>query len=134
MKVIKIPVFTEEFKITLVIGNKSELTKYIYKKTDWDKESVKEKVDECNGSCWSGLPDIHPIITIDGDLPAEDAISTLPHEAAHASDYITDFIGINDVNGEFRGYVISCVMRHFFQKFDVLKKAKKKPSSPNKSS
>ena len=69
---------------------------------------------------------LHPLIVIDGDIPANHALATIAHEAAHALDYIIEFIGMDDRSGEFRAHGIAEIMRQTTKVIlgDVIKKKK----------
>jgi len=113
MKTILVPVFTEEYKIRVIVGTNTEMAKYISRNIDdWDYEKALEHCKETRGSCFNLLPGKYPLITLDSDLPYEMALATLPHEASHAYTYIAEYMGIDDRNDELRGHTISAVMRY----------------------
>lgn len=91
MKNIKVPIFTEEYKIEV------EITKNIK--------------DEFRGRAFNRLPDKNPLIKINGDLSYYTALATLAHEASHAMDYIEEYLGLEDPSGEFHAHGIGAVMR-----------------------
>jgi len=113
MKKIKVPIFTEEYKIVVVVGTVEELAQYVSKNvTDFNYERALQQCSETRGAAWNLLPSYHPLITLDIDLPYELALATLPHEASHAIGYIMDYLGIEDTSDEIRGHAISAVVRH----------------------
>lgn len=123
MKTFKVPIFTEEYKIEVAIGTTEELAKLVSKTClGWDYEDAYARCRSSRGLAFNRLPDMHPLIALDGELPWDQALATLPHEACHAVAYIMDFLGIKDENGgEFLGHGISAVMRHCFKNVPSLK-------------
>jgi hypothetical protein len=112
---IKVPIFTEEYSIIVVIGTRTQLFSVVAKYLEVSTKAVENDFGGCRGRAWNALDDVyknkHPIIAINGDLPNHVALATLAHEASHAMDFIGDFIGIKDTNGEFHAHGISAVMR-----------------------
>lgn len=109
MKKIRVPIFTEEYAINLYIGTKGEVLK------EAESRSTTSRLAQSRGVCFyntlEGDDPIHPLILLNGDLPWDVALSTVAHEASHAMDYISEFIGMNDKSGEFKAHGISAVMR-----------------------
>lgn len=93
MKKVKVPIFTEEYIITVEIRKNNE-----------DMKGFR-------GKAYNRFPEFGPLILLDGTLPYYVALATLAHEASHAMDYIEDYINLKDVNGEFRGHGIGAVVR-----------------------
>jgi len=129
MKKISVPVLNDEYSINVFIGTPQELVKHGTKYLEFDEETVKRKVDNCKGTAWNAFTmdcsNYNPLILLNGDLPSEQAISTLAHEASHASDFIMEYIGLADESGEFRAHTISAVVRFFFKQMR-LKVSKKR--------
>ena len=126
MKTIKVPIFTEEYKVVVAIGTVEELAKYVSNyAAGWNYEDAWIKCSETRGACWNTLPARHPLITLNGDLSWDLALATLPHEACHAVASIMDHLGIRDDNGgEFLAHGISAVMRHCLKHIPSHKKHK----------
>ena len=113
MKVITVPVFTEEYKIRVVFGNNKERAKYMANYLyDWDYEKAFEECELSRGNACNTLPEKHPLITIDETIGKEFILATLPHEASHCAKYIADTLGVKDPSGEWDGHIVSAVMRH----------------------
>lgn len=109
----KVPIFTEEYSINVAIGKREEISKVIAKTCKgWSYEEALAWTEARRGGTFDLLPRIHPLIVVDSELGAG-VYSTLPHEAAHAADYIMDNLGIEDKSGEFRAHAISAVMRYY---------------------
>lgn len=112
MKKIIVPIFTEEYKIVVFFGATQQRAKMIASYCDgWDYKMALQLAEGTRGTANNTLPDKPPLITIDIDMSYEDILSTLPHEASHAIDYIMDYISMEDSNGEFKGHAISAVVR-----------------------
>jgi len=117
MKTIIVPIFTEEYKIKVVLGGVEELAKYITKNCKgWTYDNALIKCKETRGCAWNLLPEKHPLITLDSDLSYKLILATLPHEASHAIGYIMEYLNIEDTTDEFRGHAISAVVRHTLNK------------------
>ncbi len=112
---LKVDIFTEEYKIIVYLGTKDQITKAVAKYLDCSVKSVASDFEGCRGRAWNALADVYknknPVIAIDTDRPAHIALSTVAHEASHAMDFIEEYIGVNDLNGEFHAHGISAVMR-----------------------
>lgn len=125
--IFKASVFTEEYKIDVIIGNREFLLKNVRKA--W----IHCDDDEFDNLRWKAFnallleTAVYPIIAIRDDLVYKIAIPTLAHEAAHAMDYIIEFIWIDDRSGEFRAHGIASVMREFMRRSDLILKPKSKP-------
>lgn len=114
MKKFKVPIFTEEYFIIVIIGERKQIIRSLAKYTSSTIQEVESFfTDYCSGLCWNCLPNNHPIIAIDGKLNAFKQISTLAHEASHAMDYIADHIKLDHT--EFRAHGIASVMRYVFK-------------------
>jgi hypothetical protein len=112
MKKITVPIFTEEYKIVVIIGTSEERAKFVSKYCEgWDFNKSLDHETKTRGSAFNTLPKKHPLITLDGNLPCKLALCTLPHEASHCVNYIMNFLGIIDESGELMGHGISAVMR-----------------------
>jgi hypothetical protein len=117
MKEVLVPIFTEEYKIRVVIGTVEELAKYVLKYCEgWDYDNALKHCQNTRGSAFNTLPKKHPLITLDIDLPYELALATLPHEASHAFHFLIEYMGIEDPTDELRGHAISAVVRHTLKK------------------
>jgi len=115
MKTILVPILTEQYKIKVCIGSKKELIRFASKYLDKTKEDIEKFVNNNRGAAFNtfdmGL-NIHPLIIINGDFPAGEAIATVAHEASHAMDYLQWALGIKDGSGEFHAHGIASVIRH----------------------
>jgi len=125
MKLITVPVFTEEYKIRVFFGNDEQRAKKIAKYVhDWSYEEALGHCEKSRGNAFNSLPSGDPLITIDEGFGKESVLSTLPHEAVHCAKYIADFLGINDSSGEWEGHIVSAVMRYCTGHVLKLKKSK----------
>ncbi len=107
----RISIFTEEYKIDVVLGNeKDSLTKLSNLLGD-SKSEIASRIKKNRGYCWDIGQANHCTIWVDDSLPYHIAIATLAHESSHAMSCIQEFIGMNDKNDEFRAHGIACVMR-----------------------
>ncbi len=117
---ILVPVFTEEYKIVVVVGKIEELAKYVSKNCHgWEYDDALQHCKDTRGSAFNLLSDSHmkhPLITLDIDLPLQMALATLPHEASHCVDFLFDHLGIVEKSGELRGHIISAVVRITLEK------------------
>lgn len=111
-----VPIFTEEYKVIVAFGTVEQLAKLVAKTCDGlDYQNALERCKNTRGCAWNRLageyPE-HPLITVNADLDYKIALAVIPHEALHAVKYISDFIGIDDKNGEFEAHGISAIMRY----------------------
>lgn len=115
MKKFRVPIFTEEYAIVVYIGTKKEILKGASRYLGQSLKAIENGFGHCRGRAWNALHEVygrkHPLIVIDGDLPADVALATIAHESSHAMGFIEDFIGMADPNGEFHGHGIAAVMR-----------------------
>lgn len=106
MKRILVPIFTEEYKIEIIIGKLEEI-KVVGKKYLEDGY-----LDNKRGISIDRLRHgERPLILINGDYDYISCIATIAHEASHSMDDIKNYLGINDVNGEFHAHGIAAVLR-----------------------
>lgn len=126
MKTYTIPILNSEYNVIVILGTIEECCKKgseIAKQSNvpehewWFKDIFKGRGHTFN------FPDLSPIVMVNGDLPIHSALATLAHEACHASDAISSYIGIDDKNGEFRAHAVGAIMRHVGK--DIFKKYKK---------
>lgn len=122
MKTFKIPIFTEEYKVSVFIGTKGELIKAASKYTTYSPKTITRELENRRGLAYDLFPDLDPLILINGELPAYLALSTLAHESCHAVGFIEKFLGIDDRNDEFKSHGIGTIMRTVSE--FVLKKVK----------
>lgn len=110
-----IPIFTEEYAIKVCIGTRSQILCFASDYLNQSLKAVENDFGKCRGQAWNALDDVYgnkpPLIVIDGDYPVHISQATIAHEASHAMDFIEDYVGINDKNGEFHAHGISSVMR-----------------------
>lgn len=112
MKKIIIPILNNEYKVLVVFGTNEERARYISKHVKgYDYEYALERCKATRGQTFLRLPQDHPLITIDIDLPYDMAFATIAHEASHAVQDIIDNLGIDDRSDEFKGHSISAIMR-----------------------
>lgn len=114
VKKLKVPIFTEEYYITVFIGKRDELIKAAAKYTTYSPKTV-EFDFKGRGLTYNCFPELHPLILVDGDLPHTISIPTLAHEASHALDYIQEYLGMDDKSGEFRAHGISAILRAIYK-------------------
>ena len=117
MKRIKVPIFTEEYFIIVIIGSLEELKKAVKGKVD--AKYLDNKRGICLDTLRNGEP---PLILINGDYEYSHCISTIAHEASHAMDDIEDYLNIKDINGEFHAHGISSVLRHTLKYIKIWEK------------
>lgn len=120
MKKYTVPIFTSEYFVTVLLGKREEICKEGAKIA---KEPLEKFTKEFNwrGQAHNLLPKWkYPLIIVDWDLPAHIALSTLAHEAIHALDYIVEYLGMQDISGEFIAHGVGEIMRTVTK--DILKK------------
>ena len=93
---------------------KKELVKYTKRSPD----SI-ERDFNGRGITYNMYPSNHPIIAVDGSFPLNICIATLAHETIHASNFIVEYLGIND-HDEFVAHTTAFVLRQVLK--DLLKK------------
>lgn len=104
-----VPILTDEYHIVVLIGVPKKMVQEISRYTGLSKEEVWKDLDHCRGRSYNTLPNRSPLVVVNGTLPAVSAIATLAHEASHAMDFISDFVGIHD--GEFKAHGIGRTVR-----------------------
>lgn len=122
MKKYIVPIFTSEYFVTVLIGKREEICKEGAKIAE---ETLDKFTKEFNGrgQAQNLLPKWkYPLIIVDWDLPAHIAFSTLAHEAVHALDYISHYLGMEDMSGEFVAHGVAEIMRTVTK--DILSKKK----------
>lgn len=115
MKKYRIPIFTEEYSVNLVIGKREEVEKELSKYTTYSPKTIKKDFNG-RGICYNCYPEKHPIIGIDGNLKVGTQIATLAHESIHAIDYLMEYIGIDSKETEFRGHGVATILRKVLNK------------------
>lgn len=118
MKKLSIPVLNDEYSIMVYIGKKEELIAAASKYLGLPKDVIEERTEDTRGSAWDALIlecKKNVLILVDGDLPIDQAIATLAHEACHAADYIIEHTSIDDRKGEFRAHTIGAVIRNVYK-------------------
>ena len=110
MKKYRIPIFTEEYAVNVVIGKRNEVIKAIAKYTTYSPKTITKEFTG-RGIAYNVYPDKHPIIGIDGEVKATTQIATIAHEAIHAIDYLMEYIGIDLKETEFRGHAVATILR-----------------------
>ena len=116
------PIFTEEYKIKVIIWTEEEIIKCLVKY--WiEEDTATLNTKRWRGSAYNTLSSInkHPIIAINWDFDYTTSLATIAHEACHAMDYIMEFLWVEDHSWEFRAHWISSVMRHVLKKIDINK-------------
>jgi len=108
----RVPIFTSEYHLTVVMGDHESLAKYVAANAEgWDYKKALKQVRKCSGCAWNTLPDKNLFITIDGCLSLDDALATISHEAVHAGLFLTEHLGIDDKTGEFVAHCVSAIFR-----------------------
>jgi hypothetical protein len=111
MKKYRIPIFTEEYAVNVVIGTREQVIKALAKYTTYSPKTIKKDFENQRGIVYNCYPDKHPIIGIDGELNAITQIATIAHEAIHAIDYLMGYIEIDAKETEFRGHGVATILR-----------------------
>lgn len=110
MRHYRIPIFTEEYAVHVLVGKRPEIVTAIAKYTTYSRKTI-ERDFGGRGVTYNVYPDKHPIIGIDGDLKPHIAVATLAHEASHAIHYLERHIGLDDSSDEFRAHGIATILR-----------------------
>lgn len=112
---LRVPIFTEEYSIQIGIGTRSQILCFASDYLNQSLKAIENDFGKCRGRAWDALNDVygnkHPLIVIDADYPTHISLATVAHEASHAMDFIEEYVGVNDKNGEFHAHGISAVMR-----------------------
>lgn len=111
MKIIKIPVFTEEYGIIVYLGTPKELIKPTSKYVGVGEKTIEKDFANKRGLTFNCYPDKHPLVVIDSTLDYYVALATFAHEISHAMQYVAEYVGIDDKNGEFEAHGISTSIR-----------------------
>ena len=110
MKKYRIPIFTEEYAINVVIGKRNEVIRELAKYTTYSPKTIIKDFDG-RGITYNVYPEKHPIIGIDGDIKAITQIATMAHEAIHAIDFLMEHLSIDLKETEFRGHAVATILR-----------------------
>jgi len=121
---IEVPILTEEYKIIVYLGTEKELIKHGALYLGESEKKATERIERRRGIAVNTIKKLGkpPILLINTDYPIEDGIATIGHEASHAMDYISNFIGMYDTSGEFHAHGIASVLRHSLKKIKKTKK------------
>lgn len=109
VKKFQIPIFTEEYKVCVVVGSREKIKKELVKYTEYSPIII-ERDFIGRGIAYDLFPDKHPIIAIDGSLPVAIAFATIAHESIHAVNFIIEYLGITD-RDEFLAHSVSAILR-----------------------
>ena len=124
MKKILVRVLTEEYEILVILGSQKSLAKFSARYIrGWSYEELLDYYATVRGATWNTLPKRNILIAIKSDLPVDTALATLSHEASHAADYISNYLRIEDKNGEFKAHCISGVMRQCLTNISAWRKS-----------
>jgi hypothetical protein len=104
-----VPIFTDEYAIRVCIGPRALVESRAAKYLGASAQKMHQQFDGNRGLAVNALPDRDPIILVDGEMPRDQILATLAHEASHAMDYIGEHLAIR--NGEFHAHGLSVVMR-----------------------
>jgi len=111
MRKYRIPIFTEEYAVNVIIGNRQQVIREIAKYTTYSPKTITKEFTG-RGITYNCYPDNkHPIIGVDGELKATTQIATLVHESIHAIDYLMEYLGIDLKETEFRGHGVATILR-----------------------
>lgn len=113
MKKYRIPIFTEEYAVNVVIGKRNEVIKAIAKHTTYSPKTI-EREFIGRGICYDVYPDSNPIIGIDGELKAIPQIATIAHEAIHSIDFMMNYLKLGD-DTEFRAHGVATILRRILK-------------------
>jgi Zn-dependent peptidase ImmA (M78 family) len=112
MKKFKIPIFTNEYSVIVYIGKRIDLVREGAKFTTYSPKTIERDFINRRGVTYDLFANQnHPLILIDGDMSAYDALATLAHEAVHAVRFIENYLGIKDSSDEFTGHGVGIIMR-----------------------
>lgn len=128
MKYVTVPIFNHEYKVVVCWGDVKYLKKlledYHYEPDTVTNRVLQEETEERRGvtfhqhRCYS-------VIWVDADLPVDDAIGTLAHEAVHAVDYTFDAIGENVYHSEVFAHSVGAIVRESIKAMNLFRKEKK---------
>lgn len=123
----KVPIFTEEYWVTVYIGDPETICNAAKKDHPFVLNLNNRTLDGQRGQSYNTIPDSNPFILVKGNLSKSDGIATIAHEAVHAVEYIYRYLGIKEeIASEFIAHGTSAILRAVLA--DMNKKHAKKRS------
>ncbi len=118
------PILNNEYKVVICWGSKKELQKlligYHYHEDYHTMSTIEDETENRRGVTFKQAQ-CYPVIWIDANLPAEDAIGTLAHEATHAVDFTFQDIGETIHHSEVFAHSVGAIVRESIRAMKLLK-------------
>ena len=113
-KTLIVPILNHEYKVVVCWGDLKHLHKTLldhhYNPDHVTKTFLKEQTEERRGVTFREHR-CYPIIWINSDLPATDALGTLSHEAVHAVDFTFQAIDEDLIHSEIFAHSVGAIVR-----------------------
>jgi alkyl hydroperoxide reductase subunit AhpC len=128
MRAITIPILNNEYKVVVCWGNKKHLREVMldhhYDEDYHHKSYIEDETTNRRGVTFKQAR-CYPVIWIDANLPAHDAIGTLSHEAVHAVAYIFNDIEEELHHSEIYAHSVGAIVRETVRAMKLLVPPKK---------
>lgn len=115
-----IPILNSEYAVSVFIGSRDLVKKALVRHTKYAPRTI-ENDFRGRGITYNIFPDSNPVIGVDGDLKFNIAIATLAHEAIHAVNFISEYLGMKDTSGEFLAHGVGEIMRKVLEEINKSK-------------
>lgn len=127
-KSITVPILNHEYKVVVCWGNLKQLRAVLldhYYQGDYHNKSYLENETVNRRGVTFKQARCHPVIWIDANIPATDAIGTLSHEAVHAVDCIFNDIDETLHHSEIYAHSVGAIVRETVKAMKLLTTPKK---------
>lgn len=124
-KSILVPIFNHEYKVAVCWGSLTHLRKtlldYGYEPDYVTKTFLTEQTENRRGVTFRGNS-VFSVIWVDAELPANDAIGTLAHEAVHAVEFTFQAIDEDMIHSEVFAHSVGAIVRESVKAMKLLPK------------
>lgn len=124
-----IPLLNNEYKVVVCWGTLSQLKKILldhhYDEEDVTIKELKKDIGGHRGVTFSQNT-CYSVIWLDGNLPCNELLGTLAHEAVHVVNRLFDFIGEKGICDEIFAHSVGAIVRESLKAMDITWKKESK--------